>query len=184
MDNGSKLSERPFFERPFLWLCCGILLFAVPVAGYLAQSGMAWDEIHPALNALLNGSSFAFLIAGWVAIRRLRDAAFHRSCMVAAFVGSTVFLGSYLARFAMSGTHKYPGTGIDKTVYLLVLFSHMLLAMVALPLILLALYRAFRGQFDRHKRIVRWTWPIWMYVSATGVIVYLMLYPIANALYR
>jgi len=88
-----------------------------------------------------------------------------------------------LARYATTGAHRYPGTGIDKIAYLIILFSHMILAAVLVPMVLYSLRHAVKGQFAKHRRIARWTWPIWMYVSVTGVIVYLMLYPIAQALY-
>ena len=143
---------------------------------------MTLEQLHPALNAVLNLTSFAFLIAGRMAIAR-NDVPLHRKRMLSAFAASTVFLISYLIRYAISGTHKYPGTGWDKTAYLIILFSHMALAIVLLPLVLTALKRALTSQFEAHKRIVRFTWPIWVYVSATGVLVYLMLYHLAPVLH-
>ncbi len=103
--------------------------------------------------------------------------------MLAAFASSTVFLISYLSRYAMSGTHRYPGTGWDKAIYLVILFSHMVLAAFAVPLILRLLWLAWKKRHEQHRHLARWVWPIWIYVSATGVIVYLMLYPLASALY-
>jgi uncharacterized membrane protein YozB (DUF420 family) len=132
-------------------------------------------ELHPALNAVLNGSCAVLLVLGRIAIAR-REIDRHRKLMVAAFATSTVFLISYLIRFATTGSHKYPGDGLDKIFYLVVLFSHMVLAVVLVPLVLRALMFALRGQYDRHMRVVKWGWPIWMYVSVTGVIVYVMLY--------
>ena len=157
-------------------------LFLLPAIGYMVQSELAWNDIHPAINAMLNGASSVFLIAGYVAIKR-RNTAFHKRCMIAAFVASTVFLLSYLTRFYLSGTHRYPGDGIDKIAYLAVLFSHMVLAAALVPLALRALYLAWRERFADHRKIARITWPVWIYVSVTGVVVYLMLYPIANAVY-
>ena len=142
---------------------------------------MSWEQIHPALNAALNLTSFCLLVAGRMAIAR-GDAELHRKRMLAAFTTSSVFLVSYLIRFAISGSHKYPGTGIDKIIYLVILFSHMVLAAVLVPYVLGALRHALRGDFERHKRLVRVTFPLWMYVSVTGVIVYLMLYHLAPAL--
>lgn len=173
--------ERPFFTRPFLWLLFALSLLAVPLIGYMLQS-MTWSQAHPAINAVLNGASTVFLTAGYLAIRR-RNIDFHKQCMVAAFTTSALFLASYLARFAISGTHRYPGDGLDKIVYLVILFSHMVLAVVALPMILRSLYLGWRVRYADHRKIARLTWPVWMYVSVTGVIVYLMLYPIAGALY-
>jgi putative membrane protein len=83
----------------------------------------------------------------------------------------------------MSGTHRYPGTGWDKALYLVILFSHMLLAIVVLPMILRALYLALKGRDSSHRRLARWAFPLWLYVSLTGVAVYCMLYPIARAVY-
>jgi putative membrane protein len=94
-----------------------------------------------------------------------------------------VFLISYLVRFATTGAHRYPGDGWDKIAYLIILFSHMALAVVLVPLVIRALQHALRGQFARHLRVVKWGWPIWMYVSVTGVIVYFMLYHLAPALH-
>ena len=146
---------------------------------------MTWEHLHPALNAALNGTCAVLLILGRIAIARRDDAAVerHRRLMIAAFTTSTVFLISYLIRFATTGSHRYPGDGIDKVVYLVVLFSHMVLAVALVPLVLRALQLALRGDFARHVRVVRWGWPIWMYVSVTGVIVYFMLYHLAPALY-
>ena len=179
----THVEERPFFGRPFVWLCFALLLLVVPIVGYMLNANMVWEEVHPALNAMFNGTSAVFLVAGYVAIRRGRKA-FHRSCMLGAFTASSVFLASYLTRYAISGTHRYPGDGADKIAYLVILMSHMFLAMAVVPLVLRSLWLAYKGRFDAHKRIVRFTWPIWMYVSVTGVAIYVMLYPIANALYR
>lgn len=142
---------------------------------------MTTEEIHPAINAALNMTSFVFLIAGRIAIAR-GDDALHRRRMLTAFTASGVFLVSYLIRFATTGAHKYPGTGLDKIVYLIILFSHMVLAVVLVPLLIGALRRALRADFAAHKRIVKFAWPIWVYVSVTGVLVYLMLYHLAPAL--
>jgi putative membrane protein len=139
-------------------------------------------QIHPAFNALLNLTCFVLLIAGRMAIAR-GDQALHKKRMLAAFTVACVFLVSYLIRVAVSGTHKYPGDGLDRTIYLLVLSSHTLLAVVLVPLVITALRRALRGDFVAHRKIVQFTWPIWAYVSVTGVIVYLMLYQLAPVLH-
>jgi putative membrane protein len=143
---------------------------------------MSAEQIHPAINAALNLTSFVFLVLGRVAIAR-GDAALHKRRMLSAFTASGVFLVSYLIRYATTGTHRYPGAGWDKTLYLIILFSHMVLAVVLLPLVIGALRRALRGEFAAHRRLVRFTWPIWVYVSATGVLVYLMLYHLAPVLH-
>jgi putative membrane protein len=143
---------------------------------------MPWEQLHPAINAALNLTCFVFLVMGRMAIAR-GDVPLHRKRMLGAFTASSVFLVSYVIRFATTGAHRYPGDGWDRTVYLLTLFSHMTLAVVLVPLVIGALRRAFRGDFAAHKRLVRFTWPIWMYVSVTGVLVYLMLYHLAPALH-
>jgi putative membrane protein len=143
---------------------------------------MAWEQIHPAINAALNFTCFVFLVLGRMAIAR-DDVALHRRRMLGAFTASAIFLASYLVRFATTGVHRYPGDGWDKTLYLVTLFSHMALAVVLVPLVIGALRRALRGDFAAHKRLVRFTWPIWMYVSVTGVLVYLMLYRLAPVLH-
>ena len=140
------------------------------------------EQIHPALNAALNLTCFVLLVAGRMAIAR-GDRALHRKRMVSAVTVSVVFLVSYAIRFATTGRHDYPGTGWDRTLYLSILFSHMTLAVVLVPLVVGALRRALRGDFAAHLRMVRFTWPIWVYVSVTGVIVYLMLYHLAPALH-
>lgn len=127
------------------------------------------------VNAFLNGSSALLLFGGWVAIRRGRRDV-HWKLMAAAFTVSCLFLVSYVTRVLVSGTHRYPGTGAWKAIYLAVLMSHMLLAITVPPLALRTLYLARKRRYGEHKRIVRFTWPIWMYVSVTGVLVYLLLY--------
>jgi uncharacterized membrane protein YozB (DUF420 family) len=143
---------------------------------------VAPEQIHPAINAALNLTSFVFLVLGRVAIAR-GDEALHKRRMLSAFAASTVFLVSYLIRFATTGAHKYPGEGWDKTFYLSILFSHMVLAVVLVPLLLGALRRALRRDFVAHKRLVKFAWPIWFYVSITGVLVYLMLYHLGPVLH-
>lgn len=140
------------------------------------------ENIHPALNAALNLTCFILLVMGRVAIAR-GDAALHKKRMLSAFVVSSVFLASYLIRFATTGAHKYPGDGIDRIIYLVLLLSHMVLAVALVPMVIGSLRRALRGDIPGHKRLVKFTWPIWTYVSVTGVIVYLMLYHLAPALH-
>lgn len=136
---------------------------------------MTLAEALPTVNAGLNALSFCFLLAGYVAIRtKNRD--LHRRLMIAAFASSCVFLVSYLTRFALTGTTPYPGSGALKAVYFTVLFTHMPLAAAVVPLSLRALWLAWKGEFAAHRRTTRWLYPIWSYVSVTGVVVYLMLY--------
>jgi putative membrane protein len=176
---GSPAAAPPsFYGRPFVWLVFALALLAVPAVAAMWRSGMRWVEIHPAINAMLNGSSAVFLITGFAAIHR-RRIALHRSCMIGAVTISCVFLVSYAIRFASTGTHRYPGEGWDRSLYLFILFSHMVLAVVIIPMIIRALLFARRSQFVAHRRVARKLWPIWIYVSLTGVAVYLMLYHLA-----
>ena len=129
----------------------------------------------PALNASLNAASAVFLALGYRNIRR-RNIGAHRACMLAAFAFSTLFLISYVVYHAHIGSKPFPHTGWIRPVYYTILVTHVTLAATILPLALVTLYRAWRERFDRHRRIARWTLPIWLYVSVTGVVVYWMLY--------
>ncbi|MEP6920046.1 MAG: DUF420 domain-containing protein [bacterium] len=131
----------------------------------------------PHLNAFLNSTSAILLIAGYRFIRSGRVRA-HRNCQVAAFITSLVFLVSYVTYHYYHGETLFPGQGIVRPLYFTILITHVVLAIVIVPLVLTTLYRAARGDFIRHKRIARVTLPLWLYVSVTGVIVYLMLYHI------
>jgi len=134
----------------------------------------------PTVNAVLNSASAVLLCLGYRCIRRGQVAA-HRACMVGAFTVSVLFLVSYLTYHAQVGSVRFPGTGALRALYLTILVSHSVLAAVVPPLAVLTLYRALRGQVDRHRRLARWTLPIWLYVSVTGVVVYLMLYHLVSA---
>ncbi|HYB71925.1 MAG TPA: DUF420 domain-containing protein [Candidatus Sulfotelmatobacter sp.] len=129
----------------------------------------------PALNAALNGTSACLLVAGFLCIRRKRVTA-HKACMLSAVVTSTLFLISYLTYHYHVGSVPFRGQGWSRPVYFSVLSSHTVLAAATLPLVLVTLTRALRGRFQRHARIARWTLPVWLYVSVTGVLVYWMLY--------
>ena len=142
-------------------------------------------HIHdlPAINAALNGLSAVFLMAGFVFIRRKNKMA-HRNCMVAAFVTSIFFLvcyltyHTYLAVILHQGPTRFLHPLWFRPIYLTILLTHTVLAAIIVPMILLTLYRAKKERFELHKKIARWTWPLWMYVSVTGVIVYFLLYRI------
>lgn len=129
----------------------------------------------PAVNAVLNATAAVLLVIGYVLIRR-RQLRAHRAVMLAAFGMSTLFLVSYLIYHANVGSRPFPGQGTIRTVYFVILISHIILAALIVPLALVTLTRGLRERFDRHVPIARWTLPIWLYVSVTGVIVYLMLY--------
>lgn len=126
-------------------------------------------------NALLNFTSACFLVAGLVFIRR-REVRRHRAAMLGALTASALFLVFYVTRFYLTGTHRFAGTGLARTFYLTVLFSHMVLAVVVVPLVLRLLYLVDKRRFHAHARLARWTYPIWLYVSLTGLLVYALLY--------
>lgn len=134
-------------------------------------------EVHqlPTVNATLNGIAFFLLLIGFALIRSRRVEA-HRVVMLAAFACSVLFLVSYLVYHAQVGSVRFPGTGLARTVYLGILLTHTVLAAAVPVLALITLFRALRRRFDRHRAIARWTLPIWLYVSATGVVIYWMLY--------
>ncbi len=130
---------------------------------------------HPALNATLNATSAILLSTGYVMIRRGRVLA-PKSCMGLAFLSSTAFLVSYLLYHFRVGSVPFRGQGWIRTVYFTLLATHTVLAAAIVPLVIITLSRALREQFDRHKRIARWTLPLWLYVSVTGVGIYFLLY--------
>ena len=131
----------------------------------------------PHVNACLNGTSFILLFSGYRFIRAGNVTA-HRACQISALIVSLLFLASYLTYHYHHGATRFQGTGIVRPIYLTILMSHTILAVVIVPLVALTFYRAFRNDFARHRRIARITLPLWLYVSITGVIVYLMLYHI------
>ena len=131
----------------------------------------------PALNATLNGVAAVFLVAGYVFIRR-RQIAAHRASMLAAVTASALFLISYVIYHANAGSKPFPGTGPVRAVYFLILVTHVVLAAAIVPMVWLTLSRALKSRFDRHARIARRTLPLWLYVSVTGVVIYVMLYRI------
>jgi len=130
----------------------------------------------PALNAVFNGTAALLLVAGRVAIARKRPDV-HRYFMVSAFAASALFLVGYLAYHAVHGDTKFGGAGAEKAVYLAVLASHVLLSLAVVPLALTAFYFAWKREFSRHAKVTRWLFPIWLYVSVTGVVVFVMLRP-------
>jgi putative membrane protein len=135
-------------------------------------------EILPPVNATLNATSAVLLVLGWRAIRS-GDRARHRALMISALSTSALFLAGYLTRVALTGTHRFPGSGALRTAYLLLLGSHTVLAAAIVPLIGFAVFHAWKGNFEAHRRVARFALPAWLYVSVTGVVVYFMLYWVA-----
>ena len=134
-------------------------------------------DMMPTLNAILNASSGILITIGYVMIRRRRIGA-HRACMIGAVVCSSLFLISYVTYHVGfgKGVTRFTGTGTVRWVYLSILISHTILAVTIVPFVIVTLRRALRGDFMKHRRVARWTFPMWLYVSVTGVLVYFMLY--------
>ena len=168
-------------DRAARWLIGAISLAVVALVAYLLlghrrEAGVAAGVAAlPLLNACLNATSAALLTTGYLFIRRKRVSA-HRACMVSALVVSSLFLVSYVTYHSLAGSQPFGGQGWLRLVYFPLLVSHVVLAAVIVPLALTTLYRALSGNFVRHVRIARWTLPLWLYVSVTGVLVYWMLY--------
>ena len=131
----------------------------------------------PAVNACLNGASTFLLTLGFIYIKKGRQTA-HRNCMVGALITSTIFLSCYLVYHHFAGRTTFRDPQWFRPIYLVILLTHTVLAVAILPLVLITVAHAFRSRWEAHKKIARWTWPIWMYVSVTGVVIYLLLYQI------
>lgn len=133
------------------------------------------DSVLPHLNAALNATSFVLLVAALYQIRR-GNVQMHRRLMLSALAVSGLFLISYVVYHAQHGSVRFTGQGPVRAVYFIILITHVILAAAIVPLVIITLRRALAGDFARHRRIARWTYPLWLYVSVTGVVVYLMLY--------
>jgi uncharacterized membrane protein YozB (DUF420 family) len=142
---------------------------------------MNFGDILAQVNAGLNSTSTILLLVGYIAVKNKR-LQLHKNCMIGAFVASTVFLIGYLTRFYLTGAHRFPDVGLVRTLYLAILFSHMVLAVATVPLVLRTLFLANKKRWPEHRKIARFTFPVWFYVSITGVVVYVMLYHVAPSL--
>ncbi|MCE2434134.1 MAG: DUF420 domain-containing protein [Candidatus Latescibacteria bacterium] len=129
----------------------------------------------PATNAILNGFCTIFLLLGFIYIKR-GDIKTHQKCMVTALILSALFLTSYLIYHSQVGSVPYPHRDWTRPIYFAILIPHIILATVNVPFIIALVWRAYKGEFNRHRRLARWVWPSWIFVSITGVIIYLMLY--------
>jgi uncharacterized membrane protein YozB (DUF420 family) len=127
------------------------------------------------VNAALNATASVLLVTGWRLIKQRRIDQ-HRACMIAAVAASALFLTSYVVYHANAGSKPFPGTGLVRGIYFAILIPHVALAATTLPIILITFSRGLRRDDARHRRIARWTMPLWLFVSASGVVVYLMLY--------
>lgn len=152
-------------------LALGTLMLGRGAGGTVAPNVAAL----PTVNACLNALSAILLTAGFVSIRR-RNVAAHRACMLGAFAVSVLFLACYLVYHYHAGSRPFAGQGWIRPVYFALLISHIVLAAVIVPLALTTIYRGLAFQVDRHRQLARWTLPLWLYVSVTGVVVYLFLY--------
>lgn len=150
-----------------------LVLYAFPGARTTNDTGFL-----PSLNAALNASATCFLLAGVFFIKR-KEVRRHRACMVTALGLSTAFLISYLVHHARVGSVPFRGQGVWRTIYFTILVPHVLLSAVVVPLALFTVYRAYKGRFEAHRRVARYTFPIWLYVSVSGVAVYVMLYRVS-----
>ena len=160
-----------------------VLAISIVLLGFLfwliyfktpAQSDAGWISQLPTVIACLNAAAAGCLLIGFVAIKR-GSKNIHITMMVSATISSALFLVFYIIRYHYAGDTKFLAEGIIRPIYFFVLISHILLSMVAVPLILMTLWFAIRRQFERHRRIAKWTFPIWMYISVTGILVYLIL---------
>lgn len=173
--NPSRAADRTFFAFT------GVLSIAVLVfLGWILRlrphggSTEATLAFLPAVNASLNGIAATLLTAGWLAIRRGARRV-HQYCMVSAFGASALFFLCYAIYHWAHGDTRYPGSGAVRTIYLCVLASHVVLSALVPPLALVSLWFGLRGAFDRHTKVTRWALPIWLYVSVTGVVIFVML---------
>jgi putative membrane protein len=181
MTTTAPTSVRPSNTRPAIAAILAIsaaatlFLFWLIYVHPASDAGSTRYGFLPALNAVLNGLSATALLIGFTFIRARKIAA-HRASMITAFVFSTLFLVGYIAHHALHGDVRYPLHADFRTFYLALLASHILLAIVTLPLVLATFFFSLTGRFPQHKKIARWTFPLWLYVSITGVVTYVMLH--------
>ena len=169
---------RDRLALPVIGVVSALVVFSIGFVLLLRQTEIqrGYDvSALPTVNAFLNGTSAVLLTVGYIFIR-LKKVTAHKTCMVTAFGMSSLFLISYLIHHYRVGSVLFGGTGFIRPVYFTLLISHIVLAACIVPLVLITIYRAWNEQFEKHMRIARWTLPLWLYVSVTGVIVYWMLY--------
>lgn len=148
-----------------------VLLVGVIYGHGRVESAPAWMNALPVVNATLNATSAVFLVLGFLAAKR-GDLAVHSRHMLAALTASSLFLVSYLAYHAVHGDTKFAGQGVIRPVYFFILISHILLSAVTLPLVFSSFFFSLSGRFPQHRKVSRWTFPMWLYVSVTGVVVF------------
>jgi len=168
-------------DRRFMVVNAAVSALALALLAWLllvrrAVPGGADLSFMPAINASLNALAAVLLFAGWRAIKR-RDRVLHQRLMISAFCASSLFLVGYVTYHYVHGDTKFTGVGAIRTVYFTILISHVLLSMAIVPMALASFYYAFRARFQTHARVARILFPIWLYVSVTGVVIYFMLRP-------
>ena len=171
------MSEKE--NNRWVYIIAVVLPLAVALLYFLPKGGDASEAIRsiPKFNAMLNGSTFVVLVSGLFAIKKSRNKVVHRTLMMAAAIMSALFLVGYVIYHGSVESTKFGGEGIIKGIYFVILTTHIFLAATLAPMVLVTLRRAFKKDFVGHKKIAKWTYPIWLYVSATGLIVYLMISP-------
>jgi putative membrane protein len=180
--NIQTIEEKVKNDTLYLFII-GVLSIVIPIGVailfYIPQSGSLGDlnvSFLPHLNAVLNSATAISLVFGFIFIKK-QNRRYHATAMITAFCLSSIFFISYVI-YHYQGTHTvFPGTGLIKVVYLSILLTHILLAIIVVPFVLLAMYFGITKQFVRHKKTVRYTFPIWLYVAISGVLVYLMISP-------
>lgn len=179
----STVSKTWISDKNFFWLVVGISL-AVPAVVTLLQvlpedyrPNAYFARNLPLVNAILNSLVSILLIAGYVAIKRSKNKALHQSLMLGAFALSACFLVSYVLYHMVMPSTPYCHEGVMKTIYRTILLTHILLAAVILPMVLYTIYFSTTGKIEKHRKIAKWTFPLWLYVSVTGVVVYVLISP-------
>lgn len=167
-------ADRTFFAWNAVISTAAVLFIGFILRRQATSAGDVDLSFMPAVNATWNALASVCLVTGWLAIRR-KAVTLHRACMVTALAFSTMFLVGYLAYHYVQGDTKYPGDGLGRVVYLVVLATHIVLSITVVPGALTSLYFALTKQFDRHRRLNRVFLPVWLYVSVTGVVIYVML---------
>ncbi len=179
LENQAVPQSNRFYMR-----LIGVLSVVIPiVVAFLMFGGNQFTRIEgldvsflPHLNAVLNTATFLLLVAGFIAVKN-KQVAYHRMFMMSAFVLSSIFLVSYVIYHNNAESTKFGGEGMIKYVYFFILITHIILAATVVPFVLTTIYYAWSNQIEKHKKLVKWTYPIWTYVAGTGVIVYLMISP-------
>lgn len=161
-----------------IWLFSGIVFAAVVILGRVKLAVNLGFDVHlfARINAVINSAVAVLLVMALVAVKSKKQQ-LHKTLMLTAMLLSVLFLLSYICHHLFAGETSFAGVGVVKTVYYFILFTHIPLAGIILPFILFTAYRALTGEYDRHKKLAKITWPVWFYVAVTGVVVYLMISP-------